>query len=398
MGHSSATSPLDGIKVLDIAALFPAPLLAAMLGDYGADVVKVEPPAGDGLRHVGTPTSAGCSSAWALAGRNKRSIVLDVESAVDLATLHQLTATADVVITNQTQAQLTRWDCTPEAIMARNSGAVVVSLTGFGVAGPLSGMGANGTIAEAFSGVADLIGQPDGPPTLPSFALGDTLAATSALNGVLAALYWRDANGGRGQFIDATLYEPLLGLLASTYASQQPGRAAATRNGSRIATAAPRNIYRTRDAAWVAVSATTDPQVARMFDLMTTDDASRTRYAKASARVGDAADDLDDLVSRWIAGLTLHDAIERCRAARIPIAKVHNMHDVLDHEHSAARHNFASLNEGGDGPIVPAPTPTLSASPSRFRNRAPELGEHQHQILRDWLRLDKAAPQLPSLE
>ena len=391
MATETASSALSGIKVLDLAALFPAPLLAAMMGDYGADVVKVEPPHGDGLRGVGAPTSGNSSTAWSLAGRNKRSVALDLNGRRGLKILADLTAVADVIVTNQSRKQLQIWSCAPEQIAARNPGAVVVSLTGFGSTGPLRDTGANGTIAEAFSGVADLTGQTQGPPTLPSFALGDTLAAISALNGVLAALYWRDANGGRGQFIDASLYEPLIGLLASTYAGWNDNDPPPTRNGSRLALAAPRNLYQSADGSWVALSATTDAQVARVFDLISTDSTTRTRYATSHNRVGIAADNLDAAVAEWIASLPLAVVVARCDAARIPVARVHSMDEVMQHPHTMHRQNFIPLSTDDHPVRVPAPTPRLSATPSRFHRAAPKIGEHTDDVLRDWLSRDNAA-------
>ncbi len=376
--------PLSGLKVLDIAELFPAPLLAAMLGDLGADVVKVEPPAGDGLRRVGIGAD-GVARSWALAARNKRSIVLDPASDDDLATLAALTAVADVVVCNQTHDQLVRRDCTPEAIHARNPRAVVVSLTAFGTTGPLADMPGNGSIAEAFAGVAHLTGSADGPPTLPSYALGDTLGAISALNGVLAALYWRDANGGVGQHVDATLYEPLMSLLAASFATWAPGAASPQRHGSRIPGGTPRNVYRCNDGSWVVVSGPTDPQVARMLHLMDHDtDAERERFGRAADRVGEVADDLDALVASWIAERSRTTVLEALAAARIPAAPVHSLDDLTDHPHVIARSDLGAID--ADGAVVtPTPTPQLSHSPARWSRPSPELGADSAAVLHDWL-------------
>ena len=215
---------LAGTKVLDISTLYPAPLLAAMLGDLGADVVKVEPPAGDPIRRVGA-LDAGKSRAHHYANRNKRSIVVDTTSADGVALLRDLTAVADVVVVNQADAELRAWGCSPDEIAARNPGAIVASLTAFGRTGPWADRVGNGSIAEAFGGFAFLNGEGDGPPMLPSLALGDTLGAVVALNGVLAALAWRasPAGAGRGQLVDASLAESVLTLLGATFAGWQAG-------------------------------------------------------------------------------------------------------------------------------------------------------------------------------
>lgn len=376
--------PLSGIKVLDIAELFPAPLLAAMLGDLGADVVKVEPPSGDGLRRVGA-TGGGLARSWMLAGRNKRSIALDPTDPGDLDTLTELTSVADVVVCNQTRTQLAARRCTPEEIHSRNPHAVVVSLTAFGTTGPLGDAPGNGSTAEAFAGFAHLNGQPDGPPTLPSLALGDTLGAVSALNGVLAALYWRDANGGVGQFVDASLHEPVLGLLAATISGWEPGTPDPARNGSRIAGGAPRNVYRCADGEWVAISGPTDPQVARMLALVGRDTADdHARFGSAARRVGTVADQLDAIVARWVASLPRDGVLTALADARIPAVPVQTVPQVLAHPQVTARAAVVALDADGQV-LAPAPTPRLSHSPARIGRPAPDLDADRAAVLHDWL-------------
>ncbi len=373
---------LRGLKVLDLAALFPAPLLAAMLGDFGADVVKVEPLRGDGLRRVATSSPDGQSTAWALAGRNKRSIALDDSQFGDLATLAALTNVADVIIVNQPISKLRHWRCTPEEIATRNPRAIVVSLTAFGTVGPMADVGGNGSIAEAFAGFAELNGSPEGPPTLPSLALGDTLAAISALNGVLAALYWRDALGGSGQFIDATIYEPILAIESTVFASWQPAQSSPTRNGSQLANAAPRNVYCTRDDRWIAISATTDAQVARVLQLI--DHHDDQRFARAEQRVGGAARELDRMVAAWVVQRDVDEVEAALMQERIPVARVNSLREVAQHPHVVARRSLSPLVQGSQS-LVPAPIPWMTVSPPQFQGPAPSLGVDGTDILRDWL-------------
>ena len=195
---------LAGVKVLDVATLFPAPLLAAMLGDFGADVVKVEPRDGDPLRAIGAVP-------WAVAGRNKRSVRIDFETTDGLELLHELIGVADVIVFNQPRGLLERWECTDDQITARNARAVVVHLTAFGQTGPYANRTGNGTLAEAF------VGLPIG-----SVPLGDSMAAVTGVIGVLTALYWRDAHDGHGQVVDVSLFESLLPLLAPAIAGLAP--------------------------------------------------------------------------------------------------------------------------------------------------------------------------------
>ncbi|HEY3834252.1 MAG TPA: CoA transferase [Acidimicrobiia bacterium] len=384
-----ADGALAGIKVLDLSTLYPAPLLAAMLGDLGADVVKVEPPDGDPIRRVGA-LAGGEPRAHRYANRNKRSVALDASTDDGLATLEALTSVADVVVVNQTDAQLGRWRCTYAEIAARNPGAIVVSLSAFGRTGPWAERGGNGSIAEGFGGFAFLNGSADGAPTLPSLALGDTVGAIVALNGVLAALTWRAsaAGNGRGQLVDASLAESVLALLGATFAGWKPGEPVPERLGSRIAHATPRNVYRTADDRYVVVSAPTDAQVARVLTLLgITDDEARARFATATARTTAAADELDQRVAAWIAARPLADAIAALDTARLPCAPVQTLDDLLANAQLMARGSLVPLGDGdGDGTYVPAPHPQLSRTPATIRTAGrAEPGADTDEVLAAWL-------------
>src|SRR5262249_1152362 len=217
-------------------------MLAAMLGDFGADVVKVEPPNGDALRVAGA-MRRDRTYVWALANRNKRAICVDFEAVEGRELVQQLTAVADVVVVNQPTRVLERWGCTYDAIARRNPRAVVVSVTGFGAVGPYAERPGNGTVLEAYGGLTHMTGEADGPPLLWSVPIGDFMGGFFGLHGVLAALYWRDANGGTGQLVDVSLYEAVLQFLGPAMVAWQPGQPAPTRTGSRIPVATPRNVY-----------------------------------------------------------------------------------------------------------------------------------------------------------
>ena len=356
-----------------------------MLGDLGADVVKIEPIGGDALRQVGVAED-GTAIAWSLANRNKRSVQLDLGVPTGLDTLRALTEKADVVVTNQPARLLQRWRCTYAHIAARNPRAIVISLTAFGANGPLADHGGNGTIAEAFSGFAHMNGSADGPPTLPSLALGDSLAAISGLNAVLAALYWRDANNGRGQFIDASIYEPLLGVLSSSIAAWDHTEPAPMRNGSRIANAAPRNVYRTRDNQWIAVSGPTDAQVARVLDLIGVDDQGfRQQCARAKDRVGATADELDQRVANWIVTHTVSEVSAALDASGIPNAPVNDFNALLAHPHVVDRESMVTL-PGSAQRSMPRAFAPMSETPTTVSSIAPSCGTDTDEVLHDWLK------------
>jgi formyl-CoA transferase len=276
---------LAGVRVLDVATLFPAPMLAAMLGDFGADVVKVEPRGGDPLRAIGAVP-------WAIAGRNKRSVLVDFDTTEGLELLHGLIDVADVVVLNQPRVVLERWGATDEEIAARNPRAIVVHVTAFGSTGPYADRVGNGSLAEAFIGLP-----------ISSVPLGDTIGAITGVVDVLAALYSRDTTTGRGQVVDVSLYEALLPLLAPALAGSST----------------PRSVRDTVDAAdgrAVMVAATTDAQIERLRALT------------------------GDNVAQWIARRTADDAVAELVDVRVPAVVVNDLAQLRTDPQVVARHSI----------------------------------------------------------
>ena len=353
-------APLAGLRVLEVATLYAAPQVGAMLGDLGADVVKIEPPAGDPMRRMGVLRD-GMSRTWAWVARHKRSVVLDLDSDEDRATFEALVKVADVLVENLPPAVRSRWGCGYEQLAALNPALVVVAVSCYGLTGPYADRPGAGTLAEAFGGLADLTGEPDGPPMLASVPLGDTLTAFSGVIGALAGC-WASERGGRGRLVDVSMYEPILMVLGGTIAAYDPADPP-HRSGSRVRGGAPRNVYRTRDGAYVAVSGTTDPQVARLLVLLDRDtQADRARFGRAAERV-QFADELDALVASFVAAHGRDDVLARFLDARIPIAPVLDVAAVLADEHIRARGSL---------------TPMLEA-------RAPDLDGDREAVLADWL-------------
>jgi formyl-CoA transferase len=288
-------TPLDGIRVLDVATLYPAPLLAAMLGDAGADVVKVEPPTGDPLRAIGGDVP------WSIVGRNKRSVVIDFDSGAGLETLHELIAAADVVVFNQPASVLTRWRCTDDQIAVRSSRAIVVHVSAFGSSGPLADRPGNGTLAEAFVGIEAT-----------STPLGDTIGAMNGLTAVLLALYARDTGDGRGRVVDVSLFESLLPLLGPRLAGLSTVRSV-------------RDVFAAADGQRVAISATTDAQLRRLTELTGGD------------------------VTAWIAARSAADALRLLVDARVPAIEANDIDALRMHPHVIARE---SIPPTGSAPAV----------------------------------------------
>ena len=234
---------LQGLKVLDLSSLYAGPLIATTLGDFGADVIKVEHPRGDDARRWGS-TKDGVPLWWKIISRNKRLITLDLHDEVDRKTVLELCKDADVVIENFRPGRLEAWGLGADELLRLNPRLVLVRVTGFGQEGPYSDRPGFGTLAEAMSGFAAITGAPDGPPTLPAFGLADGVAALTGVHAVMTALYWRDAQGGgKGQVIDLSLYEPLFGILGPQVVEYDQLGTVQARTGNMSRRTAPRNCH-----------------------------------------------------------------------------------------------------------------------------------------------------------
>jgi crotonobetainyl-CoA:carnitine CoA-transferase CaiB-like acyl-CoA transferase len=376
---------LAGLRVLDLSSFLAAPQVSAMLGDFGADVIKVEPPGGDAMRSMGVRRN-GYSLMWALVSRNKRSVVVDTDTDDGISQLHQLTTVADVVVINQPRGLLERWGVTPEEIAGRNPRAVVVSISCFGETGPRAGSPGAGTLAEAFGGLTGLTGEPDGPPVLPSFPLGDTLAAMAGVIGTLLACYHRDARGGSGQYVDVSMYEPILTLIGPSIAGWAPGTPSPARTGSRVDGGVPRNVYRSGDGLWMVLSGTTDAQVARILRVIGHDTPEdHARFRRSADRLA-AADELDGMVAEWIGCHDRHRVLSVFEEARIPVAPVNDLAALAADAQVRARGSLTELYDDNLGTVVlPSPAARLGATPGRPRTTGPRLGQHTAEVLAEWL-------------
>jgi crotonobetainyl-CoA:carnitine CoA-transferase CaiB-like acyl-CoA transferase len=376
-GQGPGQGPLAGLRVLEVASLFAAPLMGAMLGDLGADVVKVEPPGGDQLRILGGDRRR--PGPWMLQSRNKRMITLDPSTTEGLALLHRLTAVADVITLNHTQALLEQMGCTYQEISARNPQAIVVNTTTFGPTGPYAARTGNGSIAEAFAGFTDLLAGRDDSRALTPVLFGDYLTAVAGVAGILAACYWRDAKGGRGQYVDLTMYEAVLALLGpqvmtlntpSDENDQTPGPAT-KRTGLR-------GTFRTGDGRWIVATAYSDAQIRRLLEAV----------AVPVDPAGDTggSHDLAALATEWISTQHRDDAIKALVSARIQVAPVNDLESLAADPQVQHRGSLLRVEHSDTGPVsFPRPTPTLTATPASIRWVDRPIGADQAEVLHDWL-------------
>jgi formyl-CoA transferase len=365
LSDATATrGPLDGLRVLEVATLYAAPQIGALLGDLAADVVKVEPPAGDPMRHMGVVRD-GVSRNWLWVGRHKRSIALDLDGEDGQRTFGELVGAADVLIENLDAKTRARWHCSYDELAAVNPRLVVVSVSCYGASGPYADRPGAGTLAEAFSGLAHMTGDRDGPPTLASLPVGDTLTAFWGVMGAVAACWGRDAGtaDGRGRLVDVAMYEPVLQILGGTINAFEPASASPVRSGSRVYGGVPRNVYRTRDDQWIALSGTTDAQVARILPIIGADtNADREKFGHAPTRL-QHADELDERVAKWVGANDRDAVLAALLDARVPAAPVNDVPALFDDPHLQARGDIDRIRG----------------------NQAPELDADRDAILRDWL-------------
>lgn len=384
--HNEAA--LYRIRVIDASTVLAGPLIGTLLGDFGADVIKVEHPSGDSLRDFGRKKD-GKPLWWKVVNRNKRCITLDLKQPAGQEAFRKLAATADILIENFRTGTMASWGLGADALSAINPRLIVVSVTGFGQTGPYARRPGFGTLAEAFSGFAHVTGQPDGPPTLPPIGLADSVAGLFGTFAAMFALYDRDANGaGRGQRIDVSLYEPLfsmLGALATTYSLTGD---IPQRMGNRSANSAPRNTYQTSDGRWVAVAATTPSIVKRVLTLTGgVELAADPRFATAEDRLANSLE-IDRVVSQWIGRHTLAEVIGSFDAVEAAIAPVNDIAQILDDPQYQARGDIIDVPDVEFGSVkMQNAFPFLSRTPGTIRFAGPPKGHHNRDVLIDDLNL-----------
>jgi crotonobetainyl-CoA:carnitine CoA-transferase CaiB-like acyl-CoA transferase len=381
--------PLDGIRVVDAATLAAGPLVATAMGEFGADVIKVEQPgAGDPLRTWGDRKDQ-IGLVWKSMGRNKRCVTLDLRQPDGQDLFHRLLDVSDVLVINNRPTALARWGVDYESVHHRHPQLVMLHITGYGRGGPKSDRPGFGTLAEAMSGFAHLTGQPDGPPTLPPFMLADGVAALAATYAVMMALYHRDVRGGGGQLVDVNLIEPLARLIeSSTLAFDQLGRVTG-RVGNRIDASAPRNVYRTSDDKWLAISSASPNIAARVYRAIDRPDlADNPEYVDPLPRQRRAAE-VDGLVADWIRGRTLDEAMAVFEAGSVAAAAVYDAEQLLGDEHLRARGSFVQVDDPDLGPMrVQAPVAVLTETPGRVNYLGRSLGADCDAVFGDLLGLD----------
>ena len=377
---AASVGPLAGLTVIDMSQMLAAPLSAMMLADFGATVIKVEPPEGDSSRRAGWHIDG--TSAWfRLFGRNKHSITLDLKKPKAREIMLRLLDKADVLIENMRPGKLEQLGLAPATLHERNAGLVILRVTGWGQSGPYRDRPAFGTQAEAMSGFAYANGYPDGPPTLPTIPLADLVSGYLGAYGVMTAL-WQRQSSGRGQVVDLSLFESLFGFLGPQAAVFDRLGIVYEREGNRSPVSVPRGIYRTRDDRWVAISCATEPVVQRAFTAMGRPELFEDpRYSTRAAR-RERIDEVDALMQEWIGRHDLADVMEKFTAADATVAPVNTVREVLQDPHAIARQMVVDAPADDTTPVkMHNVFPRLSETPGRVRWSGRTLGADNEDVL-----------------
>lgn len=378
-GKATEPGPLSGIKVLDLATLFAGPHLATNLGDFGADVIKVEHPVGDPVRRHGH-SKDGQPLWWKSLARNKRSITLNLSKPKGAEILKQLAADADVLVENFRTGTLERWGIGWETLHALNPRLIMARVTGFGQTGPYARRPGFGTLAESMSGFAHITGEVDGPPTLPPFGLADGICAMTGTWAVAFALLERHRSG-KGQMIDLAIYEPILAILGPQPTVYDQLGVVQNRSGNRSYNNAPRNTYRTRDGKWVAISTSGDNIARRVMELVGHPEVIAQPWFGNGGERAKHADELDAMVGGWIVERDADEVIKAFEAAEAAIAPIYSVADVMVDPHFVQRQSVVSVPDATLGEVKMTNIPArLSRTPGTIRSTGPALGAHNEEI------------------
>lgn len=373
--------PLEGIKVLDVSSVLAAPVTATFLGDFGADVVKVEEPGVGDFTRGRAAQRGGRSPQWLQEARNKRSVTLDLRQAEGQDLLRKLVPHFDVIVTNYRPPTLARWGMGPDAMRALNPRAVILFLTGYGLTGPYSDRGAFDRVASSFAGLTYASGEKDSDPVRCGYSVLDYMSAYLAAFSVVTALYNRDVQGGEGQIIDLALYEAGVRASEDAIIDYSVNGTVRQRFGNRSPYIVPAGDFTSKDGRRVSMHAATDTLFQKLLKLIEREDlAEDGRFHDRPSRV-ENQDELYAILDEWTASYTAEDLVTILNNAGIPSSTVMNVADIVADPHIKARGTLMQVNDSEYGEVtMVAPLPHLSATPGKVRALGPRLGEHNAEV------------------
>ncbi|MDR5675883.1 MAG: CaiB/BaiF CoA-transferase family protein [Armatimonadota bacterium] len=382
-------APLSGIRVLELGSFIAGPYCGQLLADYGAEVIKVEPPReGDAMRRWGVALYQGRSLWWPVIARGKKSVTVDLRHPDGQELVRRLADRCDVLVENFRPGTLEGWGLGPDVLLERNPALVYVRISAFGQAGPYRDRPGFGAVAEAMGGLRYLVGYPDRPPPRFGISIGDTLAGMFGALGALLALREREVRGGRGQVVDVAITDAVLAVLESVIAECSVTGAVRERSGTVLPGVAPSNLYETADGRWVVVAANADGVFRRLCDAMGRPEwKADPRYATHEARGAHQAE-LDQAIAQWVRSLPAEELLGVLDRHGVPCGPVYNAAEVLADPHYRARGALVEVDNPGVGRVtMQGPVPRLAETPLPVPGPAPELGEHTDHVLKELLGL-----------
>lgn len=375
------TTALGDLKILDCSTLFAGPYAASLLGDFGAEVIKLEHPSRIDPSRGHGPAKDGHGLWWKSLGRNKQTITANLNTAAGQDIFRRLARNADVIIENFRPDTLERWGLGYEALKAINPRVVLVRVTGFGQKGPRRRDPGFGTLAEAMSGFAAVTGEPDGPPTLPPLALADGVAGITAAYAAMVALHSRQTTGV-GQEVDLALIEPLLGILGPQITVYDQLGLKPERTGNRSSNNAPRNVYKTKDDRWLAVSTSAQAIAERVMRLVGRPEFVDEPWFSAGTTRADHADELDEAVASWVIERTAAEALEGFIGAEAAASLVYDVADILDDAQYEALETITTVQDADLGPVRMTNVMfRLSETPGEVRFAGRRHGANTDEVL-----------------
>lgn len=378
--------PLANVRVIEMGSLLAGPFCGQLLGDLGADVIKVEAPGqGDPMRVWGQTKAGGKSLWWPVVARNKRCITVNCREADGQALLRELVGTADILLENFRPGTMERWGLDYASLSKANPGLIMVRVSGQGQTGPYAHRAGYGSIGEAMGGLRYVVGDPSTPPSRMGISIGDSLAASFATIGAVSALYHREQSG-KGQVVDSAIYEAVLAMMESLIPDYQQTGYIRERTGSILPQVAPSNVYRCADGQMVLIAANQDTVFRRLSSVMGQPElADDPRYSSHTARGANQAV-LDEVVEAWTKTLDGDAVIAALEYDGVPVGKIYRAPEMLEDPHFKARESIIRLAHPEFGELAMQNVfPRMSLTPGEVRHAGPELGEHTVEVLQTLL-------------
>ena len=374
-------SALQDIRVIEMGQLIAGPFCGQLLGDMGAEVIKIEPPGqGDPMRVWGREKAHGKSLWWPVVGRNKKAVTLDMRQAEGQGLLRELVAKADFLLENFRPGTMEKWGCGYEELAKINPRLIMIRVSGFGQTGPYAKQAGFGAIGEAMGGLRYVCGDPSTPPSRMGISIGDSLAATFASVGALSALHYREKTG-RGQVVDSAIYEAVLNMMESLVTEYDKTGYIRERTGAILPNVAPSNVYPTSDGQLVLIAANQDTVFSRLAEAMGQPGlAQEPKYATHTARGANQVE-LDELVGRWTATQTRDEVLAAMEKFGVPAGLIYRTPEMLGDPHFQARQAIVSTQHPDFGELkMQNVAPKLSEKPGGIRAPAPSMGQHNEDV------------------